>query len=76
MKKTKPARCRHRRTWLVAAGYMEWCYECGVFRTMEQTSATSCKPMSAWCVPVGAGADNPFDIWYRRSMAYRMQHVF
>ena len=60
-------KCNHRSTWLIAAGYYEWCYQCGALRKMSKdnidipTSTTgpeSVYPKSQWLKPV-AGGKNP-----------------
>lgn len=52
--------CRHRRTWLIAGGYHEWCYECGALRRMEVAPPNSCYPVTRWTRPTGIGGDNPW----------------
>lgn len=53
----KKARCRHRGSWLVAGGAIEWCYACGSFRTLAHGSGNVVYPMSCWAYPTG---DSPY----------------
>lgn len=58
---TAEKRHRHRKTWLVAGGYCEWCYECGAIRSMRKVVGTSNEvaPASGWTKPSGIGGVNP-----------------
>lgn len=52
-------RCRHKKTWLVSGGSLEWCYECGAIRGMRHIGGNSVAPDSKWVKPVGKGGENP-----------------
>lgn len=53
--------CRHRHTWLLASGLIEWCYECGAVRKMQRIHNTNAVcPLGKWAKPVGAGGENPY----------------
>ena len=53
--------CRHRHTWLLASGLIEWCYECGAVRKMQRILNTnSVCPLGRWAKPVGQGGENPY----------------
>lgn len=53
--------CRHRHTWLVASGYIEWCYECGAIRKMQRIHNTnSVCPLGKWAKPTGPKGENPY----------------
>ena len=53
--------CRHRHTWLLASGLIEWCYECGAVRKMQRIHDTNAVcPLGKWAKPVGAGGENPY----------------
>lgn len=53
-------KCRHSRSWLVANGHIEWCYECGAIRKMERLPPNIVSAVSGWARPVGKGGDNPY----------------
>ena len=61
-------KCRHRKTWLVAGGYIEWCYECGAIRQMwrapEGNSVSSLVGedgrRARFIKPVSKGGANPY----------------
>ena len=60
--------CRHRKTWLVCGGYVEWCYQCGAIRPMRQVGANGCAPAGRFVRPVGKDGTNPHDKtknWYK-----------
>jgi len=56
-------RCRHNRSWVIASGYMLWCYECGAIRPMEPIDGetNTIAPTAGWIKPVGKGGKNPSD---------------
>ena len=54
--------CRHYRTWLIADGYYEWCYECGALRGMKMKSPTVLTSRTYWQRPVGVGGENPIGL--------------
>lgn len=57
-------RCRHRNSWLLAGGLIEWCYECGAFRKMRRTNDLTILAVgSCWAYPVGRGNPNPWNVW-------------
>jgi len=51
--------CRHYRTWLIAGGNYEWCYECGALRAMKMITPTTLTNKTRWQRPVGKGGENP-----------------
>lgn len=55
--------CRHNKSWLIACGMVEWCYECGAFRKMNRIEGelNAVYPLSVWIKPVGKGGENPSD---------------
>jgi len=53
-------KCRHRRSWIMASGLIEWCYSCGAVRVLKQTSPCASIPASTWTRPVGSG-ENPYN---------------
>jgi len=63
-------RCKHNKTWLIAGGNYEWCYECGAIRVLRRTGVCECTPVSPWCTPVGRGNGNPWNKWDKRRNAY------
>lgn len=68
-----PTRCKHRRSWLLFGGLLEWCYQCGAFRNMEAThGGNAIYPESPWCYPTGPNGDNPFNEWNKRKASYLM----
>ena len=54
-------KCRHNGTWLVAGGYIEWCYECGAIRQMRRVGENAFTNQGQWIRPVGVGGKNPYD---------------
>lgn len=61
---------RHRKSWLIAGGRLEWCYECGAFRPLHQIPPNSCTPAGPWRVPTGIDGENPADRSIRAQRAY------
>lgn len=51
--------CKHRRTWMIAGGHYEWCYECGAVRGMRFMDSNSIAPRTYWERPVGMRGQNP-----------------
>ena len=51
----KIQKCRHRKTWLIAGGFWEWCYQCGAIRLMRWVEGTqNCvTPAEKWTRPTG-----------------------
>lgn len=60
-------KCRHRRTWLIAYGYYNWCYECGALQKMEVKEPNSVYPVTLWTNPTGKGGENPWPMRPTRS---------
>lgn len=54
-------KCKHRKTWLLMDGRLEWCYQCGAHRPMGKILGNIVTPCGAWRVPTGPGGKNPFD---------------
>lgn len=53
--------CRHRKTWLIAGGRWNWCWQCGALREMQNSDKGNfCFPVSDWQKPVGPKAQNPY----------------
>ena len=59
----KKKRCSHRKTWIIAGGYYEWCYSCGALRKMKLIEGNAGAPASKWIRPVGNG-ENPYRLFY------------
>ena len=59
-------KCRHRKSWIVCGGYIEWCYECGALRKMKHIKDNQFAPNSYWANPTG-GDENPFDKTWGRN---------
>lgn len=55
--------CKHRKTWIAGAGFIEWCFECGAIRRLKRMEGNKCAPSSRWACPVGKGGANPYEIW-------------
>lgn len=52
--------CRHRTSWLVASGWIEWCYRCGAIRVMRVIAGTNrVEPAGRWQRPSGPNGENP-----------------
>ncbi len=54
-------KCKHRKTWLIAGGYTEWCYQCGAIRQMRQVEGlpNGFAPAEKWIRPTGPNGPNP-----------------
>ena len=61
-------RCRHYKAWV--AGLMEWCYECGAFRSLVLRDGNLCAD-STWCRPVGKNGEDPWYGWVSASRAMK-----
>ena len=66
MKKLNTSNCRHRGSWLLAGGIIEWCYECGAWRKMTERGMAQVDVASPWCYPSGVGSENPWGEWDAR----------
>jgi len=55
-------RCRHNKSWLIAGGYIEWCYQCGAIREMQRVDGkmNEVRPHTEWKRPAGSGGKNPY----------------
>lgn len=65
--------CKHRSSWLIAGGYIEWCHGCGAFRNLSHMGGVSSAlaVVSPWC-RVGES----HDVFQRRKEAYiKAQHT-
>ena len=57
-----PTRHRHERnSWMLAGGAVEWCYQCGAWRSLKPVNGRSNVLMAAtkWQRPSGIGGPNP-----------------
>jgi hypothetical protein len=62
-------KCRHRKTWLLTSGHLEWCYECGAIRQMQPSKIMNATmpaigkngKKARFINPVGTGGDNPYE---------------
>lgn len=51
---------RHdRSSWLIAGGYIHWCYQCGAWQQMKRVSENGFAPDGPWHKPTGIGGPNP-----------------
>lgn len=64
--------CRHRDTWLIASGYLEWCWRCGALRELFYDKDYTLIPTSYWVRPTATGK-NPYDKWKKRSEKHRQR---
>lgn len=55
-------RCRHTKSWFLAMGRYEWCYECGAIRRLCPSSdgQNYSTVETQWTPPTGKGGRNPF----------------
>ena len=60
--------CKHRKTWIMASGHLEWCYQCGAIRQMQPISGTNTTApyvkegkRAKWIKPTGVNGDNPWE---------------
>lgn len=60
--------CRHRKSWIIASGWYEWCYQCGAMRELIKTSPNGSQPYTRWFKPTGPNGRNPYD---SRTVVYR-----
>ena len=58
--------CRHRQTWFIADGRLEWCWRCGALREISRTLG-DCVAMP-WVKPTATGT-NPYTAWRNRCEA-------
>ena len=55
-------RHRHERTsWVIAGGAVEWCYQCGAWRSLRPVNAAGnvLTAITKWQRPSGIGGPNP-----------------
>jgi hypothetical protein len=52
-------RCRHERSWFIAGGWYEWCWECGALRKLRPSGVNCSDVVSQWTRPIGKGGKNP-----------------
>ena len=54
-------KCKHRKTWLIAGGFVEWCYQRGAIRQMKRIEglANGFTPAEKWIKPTGPNGQNP-----------------
>ena len=58
----KPRHRHERSSWLIAGGYIEWCYQCGAWRQLRRSDARFANVLvvaSPWQKPSGIGGANP-----------------
>lgn len=65
---TPLSRCRHRNSWLLLGGLVEWCYQCGAWRQLKANGLNSLAVVGPWCVPTGPNGENPHE-WFRKRKA-------
>lgn len=54
------SRHRHERnSWLIAGGWIEWCYQCGAWRQMQRMAPNGVSPAGKWQKPTGIDGPNP-----------------
>jgi len=41
--------CRHRESWPIAGGRIEWCHACGAWRILVEKTAQQLAVVSPWC---------------------------
>ena len=63
--------CRHRSTWLIAGGLIEWCHDCGAFRNLAPVSfrINSVAPISSWCL---VGMDH--EAFVKKDLAWKKRY--
>ena len=54
-----PPHRHERKSWLIAGGWIEWCYVCGAWRMMRQVDSTGVCPDGPWNKPSGDPSVNP-----------------
>ena len=69
----RKVRCRHRDSWLLLGGDLEWCYRCGAFRTLAHAEGNIVYPTSGWAKPVGPTGKNPWDKWDEARLTYQLR---
>ena len=69
--------CKHRATWIMAAGRLEWCYHCGAVRILERNEkSNTCFPVSPWQCPTGPNGENPEGEFADRTAKYKRRQEF
>jgi len=52
--------CKHRHSWILAGGLVEWCYQCGAVRLLRRVDRTISAPATGWNRPTGPDGPNPW----------------
>lgn len=71
--KQKTARCRHARSWIMAGGNIEWCWQCGAIRKLSMAfdpEGSMLVPVSVWQSPIKDSSENPFEKWQDESRKF------
>mgnify|MGYP007128297235 CR=1 FL=1 len=55
-------RCRHHKSWFVAGGHIQWCYEFGAIRKLALVEGKTnvIKALGWWAKPTGKDGKNPY----------------
>lgn len=66
--------CRHRHSWIIASGRVEWCYHCGAFRPLRVVGPAASSPISEvagpWVRPTGPDGENPWETCKKNEEAW------
>ncbi len=67
--------CKHRKSWLLLGGSLEWCHVCGAWRRLRPVSELSVAADGPWCY-VGMEHEDfvKSEQRYRRQMFTRRQN--
>ena len=65
-------RCKHKKSWIIAGGALEWCNDCGAFRSLAPVSfkINVCTVISSWCHP-----KMDHDEFAKKDMAWRKRYL-
>jgi hypothetical protein len=54
--------CKHQYFWIMAGGFLCWCYVCGALRKMKlHPTRNESYPVGRWIKPTGDKDNNPSD---------------
>lgn len=71
-RKESDMRCRHKKSWLIAGGLIEWCNDCGAFRNLAPVSlkVNAVKVISSWCCPKMS-----YDDFEKKDLAWKRRYL-
>ncbi len=67
-------KCKHRKSWIVCGGHLEWCYQCGAIRQLVKTGPAASTVGGPWTCPTGVDGDNPATSEAKKMDQWRKRH--